>query len=103
MPEGGLGAWDDGYYPSQGEEWDDDYELEADEARLDDDLALDLSRLRELWATLPEPPWDDERAQRIFEGIQERLGMQRRRRFWLTTGAAIALPFALLVTSRLAR
>lgn len=114
--EGGV-SWDAGdYFPpartERDEDDDDALELDVD-ALVDDDDALDaelageteldFAQLRELWRSLPEPPWDDDRAQRIFDGIMERIGMRRRRRLWLAVGAAVALPFGLLVTSRLAR
>lgn len=66
-------------------------------------VELDMDRLRELWATLPEPPWDDERARRVFDSIMERIDLRQRRRVWLAVGAAIATPFALLAASRLVR
>jgi hypothetical protein len=64
---------------------------------------LDVAWLRALCGTLPEPPWDDERARRVFDGIMEGIDLRKRRRLWLKVGAAVAAPFALLVASRLTR
>ncbi len=64
---------------------------------------LEWGALRALWATIPEPEWTPERAERIFQRIMATLEQRRRRRRRVLVAAAATLPVGLLVASRVLR
>jgi hypothetical protein len=64
---------------------------------------LDWERLRILLRQAPEPEWDEQRAERIFQRVLQAVGRRQRRRRWALAAGAMAVPTALLVASRALR